>query len=188
MLRERLVAYRKENRLTQAQLANQVHVSRQTVSHWETGQSTPDIQSLIFLCNLYHITVEELLDDKLVAMRAKTILKRSRQLTLGIGIMIMATYASFLSSRWLLFTYAMMLTTAFSTIGVMFCLTLIKITKPFRLLTCQALTHYLMTGQIPVGRRPKISCWQLFLLTGFGVCLELILTISLGITYLGWAI
>ncbi|MFD1125245.1 helix-turn-helix transcriptional regulator [Lentilactobacillus raoultii] len=188
MLRERLIAYRKENRLTQAELANQIHVSRQTIPHWETGQSTPDIQSLVFLCDLYNITIDELLDDKLVAMQAKAILKQSRQLALGIGIAIMAAYASLLSSRWLLFTYAMMLTTAFSTIGVMLCLTLIKITKPFRLSTCQSLIHYLITGQIPVGRRPKISGQQLLFLAGLGICLGLVLTFSPGIAYLGWTI
>lgn len=184
MLRERLIAYRKENRFTQTELANQIHVSRQTISHWETGQSTPDIQSLIFLCDLYNRIIRR----QTGCHAGKSNFKTESATDIGYRRNDHGHLCLPFSSRWLLFTYAMMLTTAFSTIGVMFCLTLIKITKPFRLSTCQALTHYLMTGQIPVGRRPKISGWQLLLLTGVGICLGLILTLLLGITYLGWAI
>lgn len=39
----RLAAARKAQGLTQEQLAQQLHVSRQTVSHWETGRVVPDV-------------------------------------------------------------------------------------------------------------------------------------------------
>lgn len=36
---------RKERGMTQEQLAEQMHVSRQTISHWETGRAVPDVET-----------------------------------------------------------------------------------------------------------------------------------------------
>ena len=38
--------YRKQNSLTQEQLASALHVTRQTVSSWENGRTLPDVESL----------------------------------------------------------------------------------------------------------------------------------------------
>lgn len=54
---------RKINGLTQADLANKLHVSRKTISGWETGRSYPDTDSLIELCNIFSISTDDLLRD-----------------------------------------------------------------------------------------------------------------------------
>ena len=61
---ERLYNLRKEKNLSQEELANVLGVSRQTISKWETGESTPDFDKIIPLCNFYGITSDELLSGK----------------------------------------------------------------------------------------------------------------------------
>lgn len=46
---------------TQKQVANILHVSRQTVSNWERNVSSPDLESLVSLSDLYHVSVDNLL-------------------------------------------------------------------------------------------------------------------------------
>lgn len=60
-LGEKLYELRKEKNLSQEEVANILNVSRQTVSKWETGGTTPDFDKIVPLCNLYGITTDELL-------------------------------------------------------------------------------------------------------------------------------
>lgn len=53
---------RTENNMTQEEYANKFFVSRQTVSSWENGKSTPELQTLIDICNTYHMSLDELLN------------------------------------------------------------------------------------------------------------------------------
>ncbi len=53
---------RKEQNLTQEQLAQCLGVSNKTVSKWETGKCMPDYSVVKGLCAQLHITVAELLD------------------------------------------------------------------------------------------------------------------------------
>lgn len=57
----RLVALRKENGFSQEELASQIGISRQAVSKWERAEASPDIDNLILLARLYHISLDELL-------------------------------------------------------------------------------------------------------------------------------
>lgn len=54
---------RKQLHFTQQQVADDLHVARQTVSSWETGRSFPDIQSLLTLSRLYHVSLDDLLKE-----------------------------------------------------------------------------------------------------------------------------
>lgn len=60
---EKLLELRKEKHLSQEEVANRLNVSRQTISKWETNQSTPDFDKIIPLCKLYEITADELLGE-----------------------------------------------------------------------------------------------------------------------------
>lgn len=55
---------RKEKGLTQEQLAEQLNVSRRTVSRWETGSNLPDLDILIEMADYYGIELRELLDGE----------------------------------------------------------------------------------------------------------------------------
>lgn len=58
---EKLFELRKEKNLSQEEVAERLNVTRQTVSKWETNQSTPDFDKIIPLCKLFEIGAEELL-------------------------------------------------------------------------------------------------------------------------------
>src|ERR1043165_7776330 len=47
---------------TQLELAEQLHVTHQAVSRWETGESFPDLAVLHSLGQLFGVTVDDLLD------------------------------------------------------------------------------------------------------------------------------
>lgn len=55
---------RKENALTQEQLAELIGVSNKTISKWETGKCMPDYSVIKPLCNELNITVSELMDGE----------------------------------------------------------------------------------------------------------------------------
>ncbi len=55
---------RKEQSLTQRQLAEQLNISDKTVSKWETGKGLPEVSLMLPLCSILHITVNELLSGQ----------------------------------------------------------------------------------------------------------------------------
>ena len=59
-LAERIFSQRTQMGLSQEELAEQLGVSRQSVSKWETGQSVPDLDKLIKLADLFGVTLDEL--------------------------------------------------------------------------------------------------------------------------------
>lgn len=61
---EKLFELRKEKNLSQEEVADKLNVTRQTISKWETNQSTPDFDKIVPLCELFEITTEELLTGK----------------------------------------------------------------------------------------------------------------------------
>lgn len=63
-LEEKLAALRREQGLTQLELAEAVHVSRQAVSRWEVGTSMPTMENLASLSRLYGVPVDYLLNDR----------------------------------------------------------------------------------------------------------------------------
>ena len=60
---EKLTVLRKEHGLSQVALAEELDVSRQAVSRWETGASLPSTEKLVCLSRLYGIPVDELIGE-----------------------------------------------------------------------------------------------------------------------------
>ena len=59
-LSEKILKLRKVNNLSQEQLAEQLGVSRQSISKWESGQSTPEIEKLSMLSDIFNVTIDHL--------------------------------------------------------------------------------------------------------------------------------
>ena len=55
---------RKEQNLTQEQLAEQLGVSNKTISKWENGKCMPDYSIIQKLCDTLHVTLPELMDGE----------------------------------------------------------------------------------------------------------------------------
>ena len=68
-LGEKLLKLRKKKGLSQEEVADILHVTRQTVSKWETDQSMPDFDKVVPICNLYEISTEELFHDEVSTVR-----------------------------------------------------------------------------------------------------------------------
>lgn len=63
---DKLLKYRKSKGYSQEEVANKLNVSRQTISKWETNQSTPEFDKIVPLCQLFEITTDELLMNRVV--------------------------------------------------------------------------------------------------------------------------
>ena len=55
----KIAELRNANKMTQAQLGEQLNVTSQAVSKWEKGLSEPDIESIRKICEIFHITFDE---------------------------------------------------------------------------------------------------------------------------------
>ncbi|MEC3228185.1 helix-turn-helix transcriptional regulator [Bacillus thuringiensis] len=60
MLSERLVYFRKKNKLTQNDVAYRLNVVRSTYTNWEAGRSEPDVSTLIKLSDIYNVSLDNL--------------------------------------------------------------------------------------------------------------------------------
>ncbi|MGY3749922.1 helix-turn-helix domain-containing protein [Vagococcus acidifermentans] len=54
---------RKSKKYTQEDVANKLHVTRQTISKWENGKTTPDISTLQKICEIYSINLNEFISS-----------------------------------------------------------------------------------------------------------------------------
>lgn len=61
---ERLKTIRKQSGLSQEQLAEKLGVSRQAVTKWETDIGIPDIENIMAISALFHISIDELLSNE----------------------------------------------------------------------------------------------------------------------------
>ena len=100
-LGENLFNLRKEKGLSQEEVAEKLNVTRQTVSKWETNQSTPDFDKIIPICELYGITTDELLQGKRLEKSfgeiSTTDINRKRAAGIGMGVLIF-----FISIVWIM--------------------------------------------------------------------------------------
>ena len=64
-LSEKIQYLRKENSLTQEQLAEQCNVSRQAITKWESDITIPETEKIIFLSRLFKVSIDVLLKDEL---------------------------------------------------------------------------------------------------------------------------
>ena len=77
-LGERLKMYRTQKGLSQEKIAEMLDVSRQAVTKWEAGQTTPSSDNLIALANLYDISLDELIGKNQDQMTAADEEKKKR--------------------------------------------------------------------------------------------------------------
>ena len=61
---EKLLALRKENKLSHEELASLILVSRQAISRWESGNSMPDAENIIQICKVFNVSADYLLNDE----------------------------------------------------------------------------------------------------------------------------
>ncbi len=96
---DRIQYLRKTKGLSQEELADKVGVSRQAVSKWESEQSTPDIEKIIIMSELFGVTTDYIL--KGIEPVNMTDEKAIRSLYLGFAVIfgIIAGIWSFTANR-----------------------------------------------------------------------------------------
>lgn len=58
---DRIQSLRKQKGMSQEELADKIGVSRQAVSKWESEQSTPDLDKVVIMSELFEVTTDYLL-------------------------------------------------------------------------------------------------------------------------------
>lgn len=62
-LSDKILSLRKQNGLSQEELAEKLNVSRQAISRWEVGSAQPDASNVLQLSKLFGVTTDYLLND-----------------------------------------------------------------------------------------------------------------------------
>ncbi len=71
MIGDKIAELRKQNGMSQEELADRMGISRQSVSKWESGQSQPEIEKLLQLSELFHVSTDYLLKEDTMPTVAK---------------------------------------------------------------------------------------------------------------------
>lgn len=83
-LSEKLLTLRKANNLTQEQFAEKLDVSRQSISKWESGQASPELDKIVAMSAIFNVTTDYLLkSSEIDDLSVKTeMLERQQQMML----------------------------------------------------------------------------------------------------------
>ncbi len=127
-----IAACRKEQGMTQANLAEELGISDRAVSKWETGKSMPDSGIMLELCGLLQINVNKRAEENLLEMRREVeeknrLLLRTEYLiggpatVAGLLLCFVASYVD-MPAGWriglIVFALIMILAVAFMAVGI----------------------------------------------------------------------
>lgn len=102
---EKIIMLRKNKNLSQDELGNELGVARQTISKWELGETTPEMDKLIKISKFFEIGLDELIKDsesniEIEKNTNNTNTQKLAGLTIkilkGIGIFIVIALATFI--------------------------------------------------------------------------------------------
>ncbi len=77
MLSERIYSFRRRSGLSQEQLAEKIGVSRQSVSKWESGAATPELEKLLALSECFGVPLDALVKEEAVGRETKEALPQA---------------------------------------------------------------------------------------------------------------
>lgn len=105
---ERLISLRKSKNLSQEQVADKLNVTRQTISKWETDQSMPDLDKIVPICELFGISIDELLSgNKSREVEEKEedqkTIRKKKSLGIGLGVL-----GYFIAIAWIMISILVM--------------------------------------------------------------------------------
>lgn len=98
MLGENIYRLRKLKNLSQEQLAELIHVSRQTISNWELGETSPNPEQLKLLSKVLQVSVDELLNNDVKSILVEKVSNTERlagiiiKILKGIGIVFIILF------------------------------------------------------------------------------------------------
>lgn len=60
---EKLIELRRKEGLSQEELGYKLNVTRQTISKWELGQTTPEMDKIVEMSKIFNLSVDELINE-----------------------------------------------------------------------------------------------------------------------------
>ena len=128
-----LISLRKKSHLTQAELAEKMNYSDKTVSKWETGETTPNIEVLQAISAFYDVRIDQIVTENFnieqtVSIKERKVSHMAIMLLSIFSVWLLATalFTFFLWSRdpnltrtsWLFFIYSIPISALLSVIGI----------------------------------------------------------------------
>jgi len=138
----KLATLRKSSNLNQDDLANQLHISRQTISNWENDKTYPDIASLVMISNFFDLSLDNLIKEDVPLMKNKILQNRLRWVGIGSIFLILATYLCLLLLKYSL-SLGSLLVGGCTVLGLVLIFTFIQTTKKANLRTFKSVINYL---------------------------------------------
>jgi len=77
MLGEKIRNLRKENKISQEELAERLGVSRQSISLWENGQTQPTLDNIIAIADIFNVSTDILLKDCAISKTDNTFMSKN---------------------------------------------------------------------------------------------------------------
>lgn len=107
----RLKEERKRQNMTQQDLADQLHISRTSISNWEVGRNYPDLEVLVRLSEVLNLSLDHLLKEDIdmvedYSQKIKTSKKKSTIIKVLAGILIGITIIAGLSLKLFIFRWS----------------------------------------------------------------------------------
>ena len=101
--------FRKEQEMTQDQLAERLHVTRQAVSNWENGKAQPDVETLGQLAECLGVSVETMIYGKSESQGNNSGIEKTvkngidESVAVGIALAVVISYTKWQSIGWAIF-------------------------------------------------------------------------------------
>ena len=97
-LGENLKRIRKEHNLSQEEFAEDLNVSRQAVSKWESNISYPDMDKILLICEKYNLNIDELFNQNYKEVKENKDSKRAFNIYINNILEYINKLLSFISS------------------------------------------------------------------------------------------
>ncbi len=102
---------RSEKRMTQEQLAESLHVTRQAVSNWEQGKTQSDVETLSAIAEVFDVPVEELIygSESHTHRDSKIVIEKTTEkgidigAAVGVALAVVLSYTKWQSIGWAIF-------------------------------------------------------------------------------------
>ncbi len=185
---------RKQHNISQEQLAEQINVSRQSISKWESGDSYPETEKLIALCNVFGCKLDDLVRGEIQSNSANTstagqdsILRQYDQLmnkfslgiSIGVGIILLGITALLSITALKPFGYTSV--AYYDTLGLVALLCSVAIGVPFFIVNGMKLANFKLKHPQIEARYPEsaVESFNSKFITGIAIGVVLLI---LGIT------
>ncbi len=165
---KQLKNYRKEFNISQEELSEIIHVSRQTISNWENGKSYPDLQSLLLLSEYFKISLDELVKGDVASMKNELERKELYKLSQGMSISLMLMILTMILVK-IWNPYGFVVPFSFGVLGLWFAFKIEKIKKNKDIQTYKEIVAYMEGKEVPRIERNKRKKNVILQSTGFAI-------------------